>query len=76
MSASSEEARRQAEADAGLVPDGPNERTAAATMTMRDLFASSALHGLLAANGQVHGAKLLAKQSYEYADAMMVARDV
>jgi hypothetical protein len=43
-------------------------------MTLRDYFAAKAMQGMLA-EGRTHLSETVAKASYEYADAMLKARD-
>jgi hypothetical protein len=53
-----------------------NTVTARSGMTLRDYFASKALQGLVT-NGKVPTDKhVVARVSYEYADAMLLARNI
>ena len=57
------------EAGGPAIPTGSNYG-----MTLRDWFASQALIGMMAYNG-TKGCGYMAKVAYEYADAMLAARE-
>jgi len=59
---------------ADTAEDWNRRSTSADEMTMRDYFAAQALSGLLASK-TFFGAVPAARSAYEYADAMIAARD-
>ena len=54
--------------------DDPEYRWTENGMTLRDYFAAAALTGLMEASGAMHD-KEIAKWAYEFADAMLKARE-